>query len=322
MVPNFPDVDVAICTHNPRADILDLCIQSLANQTAPKDSFRVLLVDSASASPIGNDILAPLLAAGIEARIVREEQPGLTKARLRTAEETSLDWLLFVDDDNELASDYIEVGLNYLKTRDNIGCFGGRLLQPDYLDVPDWATPFLPYLGIRDYGDEEIIEKQDRWGFWEPAGAGAWVSRAIMELFVRRLEVDVRLLKLGRTGALDLSSCDDSLMMRGAYPLGLYSAYQPDLRLTHHIAQRRLEYGYLLPLLAAYGKSHIMLESFLSGEVSGRDMFLNEDGFQQLLASNLENKDLPLRFRVAMAAYFVTARNQVADLVKEADQSL
>ena len=40
-------IDVCICTHNPRRDILALVLNSLARQTIENGAFRVLVVDNA-----------------------------------------------------------------------------------------------------------------------------------------------------------------------------------------------------------------------------------------------------------------------------------
>src|SRR5512135_205558 len=95
-------IDVCMCTHAPRLEILRRALSALANQSSGPGSFRLLLVDNATTPPLPEELLEPVRDAGIEARLVREERLGLTAARLRAIAETSGPWILFLDDDNEL----------------------------------------------------------------------------------------------------------------------------------------------------------------------------------------------------------------------------
>lgn len=258
------NVEVAVCTHNPRPDVIGRVVASLARQTLGPAAFPVLLVDSASSPPVRPETLAPLRARGFEARCVTEPAPGLARARLRALAETKGDWLLFVDDDNELADDYVAEGLRFVQAHPGVGAFGGRLRLPPGLAPPTWAAPFLAYLGIRDAGDEAIIASSDRWGPWEPPGAGLFVRRDVVRAYAERLRADPRGFRLGRAGG-SLASCDDALLVRQAPRLGLSTAYAPRLSLVHHLAPERFRYGYLLRLLGAFGASLTLLEALLRG---------------------------------------------------------
>lgn len=259
---------ICICTHNPVPETFAIVIEALARQTAPHGTFHVLIVDNASTVPLRTELVDPLLAAGIEARIVREPTPGLSRARLKAIAETDDEWVIFVDDDNELAPDYVENAMRFAMSNPHVGCFGGRLVLPDELQPRSWVTPFLPSLGIRDYGDKVIADVgTDEWGEWEPVGAGAVVHRLVLEEYVRRSEVASDFYDLGRTGSWGLASCDDSLMMRGALRVGLGSAYVPNLSLRHHLSPRRFRFTYLMRLMYGYGQSFVRLDRALHGEV-------------------------------------------------------
>jgi glycosyltransferase involved in cell wall biosynthesis len=255
-----PSVTVCICTHSPRLDVLERVLAALVAQRSDAHAFDVLLVDNASVPPIPADVLRAVTAAGIRARIVVEPTLGLVHARHCAARETRSDWLLFVDDDNELASDYIANGLTFAAAHPNVGCFGGRLLLPAGLRPPFAKRPFLGFLGIRDYGDQAIVRLSDGWGPWEPAGAGAWVHRRVMRAYLEKRAGHPEISRLGRRGHAVLASCDDSLLMRSAAQVGLHNAYVPTLVLYHHLDPRRFRAGYLLRLMRAYGASHVLLE--------------------------------------------------------------
>jgi FkbM family methyltransferase len=256
-----PRVDVCICTHNPRPEVLAIAIRALVRQTVAPGAFRVLVVDNASNPPLREEILAPLRAAGIEAALAREETPGVIHARLHAARKVRAPWCLFVDDDNELADDYVAEGLAFAARRSYVGCFGGKLLLAANLRPPKWAEPFLGYLGIKDEGDQVIVGDTARWGPWEPPGAGSWVRREQLQAFVARVERDERTRGLGRTRRDGLASREDSLIAYAAHELGLLAAYNPRLWLLHHLDPARFRARYLFRLLHGYGTSHVHFEA-------------------------------------------------------------
>jgi glycosyltransferase involved in cell wall biosynthesis len=308
---SVPDIEICICAHNPASATFVLMINSLARQSRRSKCRTVLLVDNASNPPISEDCLSPLRGAGISTRLVREPVAGLSRARLTAIRETSAEWVLFVDDDNELDECYVEQGLHFAAQNPDVGCFGGKLLLPDHVRPPKWTRPFLPYLGIRDYGDDHIIRKEDCWGPWEPAGAGCWVHRRVLQEYGRRSQEGDGFFQLGRLGANDLASCDDSLMMRGAARIGLACAYVPTLTLKHHIGLHRFKMRYLLRLLAAYGRSHVILQCLLNGPQPIPHYYRTLPKFARLLIHEVPSagrQSLP--FALGQALYHLNARRQ------------
>src|SRR4030095_1866009 len=103
---SIPRLSVAICTHNPRADYFARTLDGLRAQTLSRNEWELLIVDNASAPP-----LAPDLSWHPRGRIVREERAGLTPARTCAIRSTIADLIVFVDDDNVLAPDYLALCL-------------------------------------------------------------------------------------------------------------------------------------------------------------------------------------------------------------------
>src|SRR5271154_1339560 len=98
------EVSVIICTHNPRLHYLRRTLDALAEQTLPKDRWELLLIDNMSREPVSS---AWDLSWHPNARHVREEALGLTNARLRGIRESKGEYLVFIDDDNVAAADYL-----------------------------------------------------------------------------------------------------------------------------------------------------------------------------------------------------------------------
>jgi glycosyltransferase involved in cell wall biosynthesis len=295
--------------------VLALAVRSLARQTAAPGTFQVVLVDNASTPPLDDRVLAPLRETGVAATLTREEKPGLTQARLHAIRRTGAPWMLFVDDDNELADDFVVQGLAFAASRPDVGCFGGRLRLPETVSPPRWALPFLPFLGIKDEGDEVITGAGTHWGAWEPAGAGFWIRRDQLESFRARLEADPRAFGLGRTGRSGLASCEDSLMARESRRLGLVNAYVPSLSLRHHLDPARFDVGYLLRLMKGYGRSHVLLEELVRAPGDGplgTPAWLRGRRFLRLLGSELNaaRKKRSLPFVLGRAVYCLTLRSE------------
>src|SRR5258706_13145188 len=98
------ECSVIICTHNPRADYLKRVLGALKAQTLPKEQWELLLIDNASKESISK--LCDLTWHP-QARHVREDELGLTAARLRGIAESMGNVLVFIDDDNLLEEDYL-----------------------------------------------------------------------------------------------------------------------------------------------------------------------------------------------------------------------
>jgi len=305
-------LDVCLCTHNPRADILRLAVESLTRQTVGPNAFRVLVVDNASSPAVSGNILVPLQAAGIAARIVREMRLGIARARLRAIEETGEEWLLFVDDDNELSPDYIEEGLKFISARGEVGCFGGKLLLPTYYEHPAWTAAFLPYLGIKDAGDGAIIGKSLEWGNWEPPTAGAFIRRCLLKEYQTRSVSHSKVFRLGRKGSNGLASHEDALIMRGAFRLGLSNAYHPGLVLYHHLDRNRFKLIYLLRLLYNYGAGAIILESILKGPRTCPRQYKNPAAFGVLMLRAFAGRAVrgDVRFALGTVAKHLGVRSE------------
>ena len=304
-------IDVCICTHNPRRDLLLIVINSLVQQSAGARVFRVIIVDNASYPKLNEDVLAPFSRAGIEARIIYEPIAGLQRARLRCVEETIGDWVLWVDDDNELSPDYIEESFDFIRQHPEVGCFGGKLLLPDNLTPKSWVLPFLPYLGIKDAGNSVIIQKLDAWGDWEPAGAGSWVHRKVLNEYSRRASDGDEFFRLGRSGSSNLASCDDSMLMRGAFRVDMACAYVPQLKLNHHLNPNRFNFKYLMRIMQAYGSSHVVLESILRGYQPVPSYYRNMVVLlKTLLWVFLTERKKSLAFAVGKIAYHIGARRE------------
>ena len=166
-------LDICICTHNPRFEVLAQVMTSIHNQKfVDENTISVMVIDNASSPPITESVFEPFNNSMMVTKLVQEPSPGIAKARAAAANATSAEWVLFVDDDNELNSDYVLNGFRVIRDYPEVGCFGGKLLLPENIQPYSWSKPFLPYLGIKNYGDQRVERISEHWGIWEPPTAG------------------------------------------------------------------------------------------------------------------------------------------------------
>lgn len=255
---DVPLVSVIVCTHNPPPRLLAWALRSLDEQTLPATEFEVIVIDSGSEPPLDRARL-PLRRG---ATLHRERQPGLSRARVAGIRLAHASLLVFVDDDNSLAPDYLANAVAIAAREPGIGAFGGKAMARVPVRIPAWKRGLLDGLGVRDEGDQVITASTDEWGPWEPMGAGMAVRADVAAHFASFPGVTT----LGRTGTGALSG-DDSLLARLAYRHGYACSYQPSLRLTHAMKRDRLRTWRLARTYYGHGVSAVILERLLGRQV-------------------------------------------------------
>lgn len=263
-------IDICICTHNPRLEILTIVLNAIANQTIGKDNYQVWIIDNGSSPPLSTTDIKQLATAGITYNLLCEPRLGIMYARELASRATTGDVVIFVDDDNELMPNYLEVAADILASHPEIGFFGGKLLSGIKVEYPNWMNELFGYIGIKDCGDLPIsrcLKGDYDWGEWEPPTAGSVVRRQVLQRYFEKLKLIPPDLVIGRQGSQGLLSSEDSLIAKCCYELGLECAYQPQLQLIHHISDRRLQFGYFVRLLFNYGRSYVLLRKAMGQRV-------------------------------------------------------
>lgn len=254
-------VSVVICTRNPRPEVFERALCSLAAQTLPRDRWECLVVDNASDRPVAESARRFLP----EARAVVEPAIGLTPARLRGIRESQGKLIIFVDDDNLLAADYLEQAIRIADHFPQMGAFGGRITSEFESPPPGWLRPFWSHLAIIDFDS-------DRWSnnpadhSLIPCGAGLCIRREAALAYAGGVAGDPRRLDLDRAGHTTLS-CGDTDMVLTAVDAGWGMGRFRALHLTHVIPELRLQFGYQKQLAADIGFSYGRLLN-IRGEAS------------------------------------------------------
>lgn len=249
-------LSVIICTHKPRLDLLSWTLEAIAAQTLT--DWELIIVDNRSTPPVDLDATLPARLKPIT-RLIREEEPGLSAARCAGISIARGELLVFVDDDNALAPDYLAQAQTIAARHPELGSFGGKSEAYYECQPSDWLRPLLCNLGVRDYGNDPIVSRESEWGYWEPIGAGMVVRRSVALAFLKFYREQQDAQHLGRKGD-SLASCEDSLIAYLSIQQGYANAYQPALQLTHFIKDFRVSPSYLARLMLAMGGSYGRLQ--------------------------------------------------------------
>jgi glycosyltransferase involved in cell wall biosynthesis len=248
-------VSVIICTHNPRREYLHRVLEALKVQTLAREDWELLVIDNASREPLAGQWDLSWHPAG---RILREEETGLTPARLRGIKESTGELIIFVDDDNVLAADYLAQAARLAAEWPTLGAFGANITGEYEIPPAEWIKPYLEGLAIREL-------ERDYWsnlGGLSPAlpcGAGLCIRRPVATDYFHKTGASSFRKLLGRSGA-HLGAGEDSDLAECAIDAGFGTGCFRALRLIHLIPKGRMTTEYIIRLYAGFAASDELLK--------------------------------------------------------------
>ena len=247
------DTTVIICAHNPRVDHLARVVEALRAQKLSLDQWELIIVDNASHTAISS---TTDLSWHPSARHVVESELGLSWARRRGIREACSDLLVFVDDDNILDEDFLEVAVKIGREWPVLGVWGSGTIRGELeVALPPTLQKHRSWLPVRERStplwsnfviNEEAI----------PIGAGLCVRREIALAYCEHCEHS-SLQIVGRQGnaltgyeefEISLLSC------RLGFGIGIF----PQLGLTHLISKHRLTPTYFVRFAEGTCYSHLL----------------------------------------------------------------
>jgi glycosyltransferase involved in cell wall biosynthesis len=261
------NLTVAICTRNPRRDYLDRVLAALAWQTLPRSNWELLLVDSASDTPL---TIEAVTRAGLTGRLVRLELSGLLRARFAAIAAATAPVLLFLDDDNVPAPDFFERGLELSARWPMLGCWGPAVIAPECESPPGpHITENLGRMACCDF-------PADRWSNTldvVPPGAGLFVRLDCARAYAGFAEHDPRRQLVGETADRFFRG-DDTDLVFFIVKSGRGAGQFRSLHLTHLMPNRRLTQDYVV-MLAKVAAGSAMVINYLWGVPPRRESRLD-----------------------------------------------
>ncbi len=242
---------IIICTYNGR-EKLRTTLQSIINQETDF-LWELIVVDNNSGDGTLDFVSNVLKNSGIDFRVEQFPQPGKMYAFWFALFLAKYEFVLDCDDDNELASNYLQEGLETLNRFPHAGALGALGILPKD-EVPEWFFQFSKSYALGPQGKHLVPLPS----FSHLYGAGCFYRKSI-------------LLKLRDKGFYSLLSCrkGDELSSGGdvefchAIQLAGYDLiYSEKLSFLHHIEEKRLNFQYYLNLKKGISGSFPILSSY------------------------------------------------------------
>jgi glycosyltransferase involved in cell wall biosynthesis len=258
-------VSIAICCHNSR-ERLPAVLESLKGQRVPSPiQWEVLVVDNASTDDTERVALLGWGNNGpARLRAVREPRAGLVNARLCALENARYSVISFIDDDNLVASNWVEGVFNIFKKNLEVGACGGRNVAKTISQVPDWFDRFSRSYAV---GAQRIGSGDASPSPGALFGAGLSVRKAAWNEVVSK-GFQFRL--TGRLGKKLLCGEDYELCL-ALRLAGWKLWYDDSLVLEHVLSPHRLTWKHLREMIRSAGHADVILECY-QAQLQGRQL--------------------------------------------------
>lgn len=269
VVDRLDGVSVVVCCYN-SVDRLPPTLAHVARQRVPQGvRWEVVVVDNASTDDTAATALDTWRQHGVDVpfKVVTQPTPGLTAAREKGLDVAAHDVVIFCDDDNWLAEDYLELAFTVMQSNPSVAVVGVRGTAALATEPPAWFDRFSRYyaLGPQATASGDVTEAK---GY--VYGAGLVLRRAAWDE-VRASGFRSQL--TGRKGG-SLASSEDRELCYALRLRGYRVWYEDALRFSHEIPERRLRWSYFLAMVEMAHRTTPVMEAYdlaLSGGTLTRE---------------------------------------------------
>ena len=247
------NLSVVIATYNPKREYLTRVLDALMVQSLPQERWELLIVDNNS-NPSVKDWVD--LRWHSRAVVLDESTLGLTHARVRGIKESAGRIVILVDDDNILASDYLEQTARIADDFPFIGTWSGRV-EPDF-ERPDAQPPSELYglLTLRPV-TADLWSNDSSHHASTPWGAGLCIRREVADAYVREVAGKPDRTSLDLQGATMLYGGDTDIAYTGCR-MGFGKGVFSKLSVTHLIPAERCTPSHLCRISHGRGYSEVL----------------------------------------------------------------
>lgn len=250
-------VSVVVCCYN-SADRLPPTIRHLAQQHVGAGiAWEIIIVDNASTDGTAQVALAlrDKHEISIPFRVVYQPVQGLSAARAKGLAEAAHEVVLFCDDDNWLADDYVDKAFHAMAANPTVAVVGGVGDPAIEGEPPVWFPRYARWyaLGRQGANTGDISETK---GYVYGAGLVLRKS-AWMELERRGFNSQLT----GRKGN-SLASSEDRELCYAIRLLGYRIHFDDALRFKHEIPQKRLQWEYFLNMVETANHTAPVMELY------------------------------------------------------------
>jgi glycosyltransferase involved in cell wall biosynthesis len=263
MAASSPDgVSVIICCYN-SAPRLPETLRHLAKQkfSTPIAWEVVVVVDRSCKDNTWEvaESFAGEFAPG-QLRVVEETRRGLGFARIGGMNAARYEYLSYVDDDNWVIEDWVEIVHRFFSSTPDAGAVGGQG-EAVYENgtCPEWFPQFAGYYAATAQYDEagDITDKPTHLLWGASLGMRKSVFEQLIESgfeFTCTERLGPKLYKL-----VAMRVAEDTDLCYGIKALGWRLYYTPSLYYKHFLTQDRLSWAYVRRMMKGSGHSEVLL---------------------------------------------------------------
>lgn len=239
-------VSIIVCCYN-SAFRLPETLRHLAMQEVASDiPWEVIVVNNASTddtSVVATKEWGKHLC-NTAFKVIDQPIQGLSAARKMGVEQAIYKYIIFCDDDNWLAPNYVQLAFEIMNDDPEIGVLGGQTEVVSTIQPPDWFEDVKGNyaVGKQSNASGDITSRGYLWG------AGFVLRR---NLLMKCYEVGLFSLLSGRK-VNELSSGDDTEICQWFIMSGYKLYYDEKLKLKHFIPEVRLKQDYFKKMLKGH----------------------------------------------------------------------
>jgi len=253
---------IIVCSYNPDPCIFDKVIKSLSRLSTPVNTdVEFVIVDNNSKNPLSeSEALKYFLQNTRNSKCVVEKKPGLTEARKRGFLEAKYNWIVFFDDDNEPAEDFLQVLSMGLSTYPQLCCTGPGTINVEYQgkSYDPWFDKVKFRFQQRNHTEFKCSSETKHFEDFYPVGTGMVIRKDILSIYIDKVVRGIYTLsdRKGRS----LASGGDLQIVFTCAELGYAIGVLPGLKLNHLIPANRTTVSYLVKQI--YGTSSTCLIAY------------------------------------------------------------
>ena len=210
-----------------------------------------IIVDNNSTKPVEElGYVREFLQSVPWARVVLEEKPGLTPARIKGVNEAVFDAVLFVDDDVALHADYLQAVSKIADQFPKVGAWNAGIIQVKFLAEPGkWFREKGKFYFQESTLTETITGNSKTPAGYTPFGTGLYIRKEVFSVYQDKIRNGVYSMS-DRVGN-STSSCGDSQIVLCALDCNFSIGRTPALKLEHLVSEKKSTLSYLKRL--SYG---------------------------------------------------------------------
>lgn len=249
-------VSIVICCHNSTKRLPETMAHLAAQQVSAEIPWEVILIDNASTDDtkcVARQLWSTKDVAPL--RIVTESRLGLSHARFRGLSEARYEYVSFIDDDNWVASDWVQTVFKVMNKHPDVGACGGVSEGIYEVEPPKWFHGYAGYYAIGGQGEPGDIT-WSRGILW---GAGMTIRKSAWEMLIKD---GFHQGLVDRRGTQITSGGDNELCL-ALRLAGWRIWYESGLALQHEMPASRLRWEYFRQLYRAAGAASAGYDPYL-----------------------------------------------------------